>query len=215
MSIKLALTGAIAILTAMSALADGMITTSDSPRGPSGTRGGEFWAVTDNDGSFYTYCIEAGEFFTPGSKYYYSLSLEAKYNATTSTTDPISMATAWVFAAFATGNLKDGTTPYNPATQADQDALQKLLWYLEGEAGGAQGKYYDDIATAYGEGVDYNGSAIFGGNVQVVNVWGDPTHTVAQQDVLKWTSVPDGGATLALLGISMGGLAFFARRKES
>ena len=37
----------------------------------------------------------------------------------------------------------------------------------------------------------------------------DKTH---YQDFI---GVPDGGVTLALLGISLGGLAFFARRKES
>ena len=84
--------------------------------------GGEFTAVTSDNGTFATYCIDPSHYFTPGVQYNYVISQ--------STTDPmannISIGTAYLYSQFLAGSL--GTWSTSKST-----LLQKTFWALEGE----------------------------------------------------------------------------------
>jgi hypothetical protein len=176
------------------------------------TGGGAFNVQTSADGNFLTFCLEYAEHISLGTTYYYGVSQSAKYNGAapiTGTMDPISQATAWLFLQFATGNLAG----YNQSSQ-HQDDLQRAFWYLEGETGGVYNSYvnlsishFANLSEAMS---DNNGTF----NVGVMNVWSNANMTGPAQDqlILLPSRVPDGGATVGLLGLSLVVTACFARR---
>lgn len=101
---------------------------------------------------------------------------------------------------------------YDPnMTQNAAVAMQLAIWEIV--AGDAFSVTWNSWAT--GVKTLYDGYFTFLGsadeNTPTANLIA-LTHPDKQDFVI---GVPDGGVTLALLGISMGGLAFFARRKES
>jgi len=207
---KLILTCLVAgAMAAQSAFAVSTVKFSD---GPGNTGGGEFNAVTSDHGSFATFCMEYNEHIQMGVTYYYEVSTAAKYNGN-GTTDPISMATAWLYNEFLNGTLSGYT-----GDTASANKLQRALWYLEGEAGGstqtaANNSFLAAALGALGAIAMNNANGAYG--VHVMNLWSSynaatGVYSGAKQDQL--IRVPDGGTTLALLGMSMGLVAFATRR---
>jgi len=193
------LTGAMAV---PSVFAVPTVTFSD---GPGTTGGGEFNATTSANGNFVTFCLELNEHVqmnTP-SGYYYQIN-----TATTSGPDPISLATAWLYNQFLNGTL----TGYI-GDNASADLLQNAIWFLEDE-GGANNSYVADALVATGvNGKTTAANGAYG--VKVMNVYQNYDETTGKysgrvQDQL--IRVPDGGTTLALLGMSMGFVALASRR---
>lgn len=157
-------------------------------------------------GTFQTFCLETSETaYSPG---YFNLSYAAKFGGTSSA-DPISKGTAWLYSQFVAGSLGgyNYTVGVNRSTQAYE--LQKAIWYLEGEADGVANSYYNLAVAALGTAVtdDANGYL----DVYVLNNYRDEAGLVRQQDFL-WKSVPDGGATLMLLGGALMGLGVLRRK---
>ena len=202
-----------AAMAAPSAFAVSTVTLSD---GPGNTGGGEFNATTSANGNFVTFCLEYSEHIQMGVQYYYQLS-----TATTANNDPISLATAWLYNQFLNGTLAG--YDYTPDIGSEvghrnsANALQRAIWFLEDETGGnGYGNSAYVLAALLATGVDGKTTAANGAyGVKVMNMWQnyDPItgfYSGAKQDQI--IRVPDGGTTLALLGMSMGFVAFASRR---
>ena len=210
-----------AAMAAPSAFALSTVTLSD---GPGNTGGGEFNATTSANGNFVTFCLEYSEHIQMGVQYYYQIS-----TATTANNDPISLATAWLYNQFLNGTLSG--YDYTPDIGSEvghrnsANALQRAIWFLEDEVGGdgyGGSTYVVDAlaATAALAAPGENGKTAAANGaygVKVMNMWQNydarTGYSGAKQDQL--IRVPDGGTTLALLGMSMGFVAFASRRMRS
>lgn len=201
--------GAVSAITSSAAT----ITFSD---GPGSTGGGEFNVVTSDNGSFITFCLEYNETIAMNTTYNYVVSQAAKNGGSgggVNGQDPLSKATAWLYLQFLGGTLLDinhGTgnlTPGNYYDHAENDAnaLQKAIWYLEGESQGVNNAYAQLAIAQAGSG-DNNGFY----NVGVMNI--TDRNGNRKQDQLVRINVPDGGTTLVFLGMAMTGLAAANRR---
>lgn len=170
-------------------------------------------------GAFASFCIDIYDYAGDKGTYY-------KYDVTSLAKAPqsvgdvgIEMGEAGALAVKKLWDLfyKDALTDKTGKTAA---SLQVAIWEVVNEKGNGKYSLTDGNFTATGGNfdkaltqdmlkkiADYNPA-------QLPNLFAyvnttDKTH---YQDFI---GVPDGGVTLALLGISLGGLAFFARRKES
>ncbi len=184
--------------------------------GPGTTGGGEFNAQTTAHGNFITFCLEASEHLAYGIPYYYEVSQSARYNGTTSTLDPLSKPTAWLYLQFLNGTLGTFGSSYT-YIQDDGDAndLQRAFWYLEGETGGVN-NYYAELAVSQAGSFTEDNNGFY--EIGVMNLWANENGTGARQDQLIRLSenqsrgVPDSGSTFQFIGLAMGCLALVARR---
>jgi hypothetical protein len=174
---------------------------------------------------FETFCLETHEDFTSGSTYTYAIS-EAAIQGGTSTSDPISLGTAWLYSNFAKGTLVGLTStntadPYAYSTgdrNTDAGELQTAFWWLEQEKDSTNVTYSYDANNPFEHAVFAhfgNAAAAMADNngfyrVGVMNLWVNSDHTGYAQDQL--TLVPDGGTTAMLLGFGLLGLFLVKRR---
>lgn len=149
--------------------------------------------------------------------------------------ETITLGTAWLYSQFAAGTLTGyaysgsaatfGGTGWTSLRGQSAAALQAAIWYLEGQvtlsqAGGAANPDLALLTTPTGSGglgLASLSSALVsdvgGFNVDVMNI-GDPGvyQYQAQLVIGNSTSVPDGGTTVMLMGIALGGLALLKRK---
>ncbi|MCU0691779.1 MAG: VPDSG-CTERM sorting domain-containing protein [Polyangiaceae bacterium] len=158
-----------------------------------------------NPASFQTFCLETGEY--TANPMYFVVASGASAGGVGGT-DPISMGTAWLYSQFALGTLSN----YFTGTRSvEAGLLQNAFWYLEGE-GGAQNAYTAAAASQFGGLANAMSSAAPGYlDVYVLNNYSDANRTVKAQDWL-YRTVPDGGATLMLLGGALMGLGALRRK---
>ena len=184
--------------------------------------------------SFETFCLEPTEYFTPGNSYNYTIASEAVGGALNthggSVGDALSIGTAWLYSQFAKGTLAG----YNYGTDAQRAAsnllLQRAFWYLEDDFG-ASGQYNTStlaldnpflslVTSALGSGAtdalkleSVRTSAAAGQyGVYVLNLTSWSGQTLVQNQSQLYYSVPEGGATAGLLGLSFLAVAAIRRR---
>ena len=171
-------------------------------------------------GTFQTFCLEAHETIYAGQVNDYIVSTAARNGGVTAPVglgaDPISKGTAFLYSQFVKGILA-GYNYSDPARSdflgSSADLLQKAIWWLEGEDGGATNVYTALAISTFGtEGVaksDANGLY----NVYALNLYAQGhagEGAYVRQDVLVVTPEP---MTMLLLGLGLVGLAGL-RRKE-
>jgi hypothetical protein len=178
-------------------------------------------ATTKNineSGSFQTFCVETNEYISIPGSYTATLSYDAINGGVGGgSPDPVSQGTAWLYSQFAAGTLQNyyynaGSGSTFGSRTAAAGALQSAIWWLEGE-GANPGNYYSALVVAqFGTFATASmdqlavGATDFG--VQAVNMYNlDGTRA---QDALVF--VPDGGATLMLLGGALVGLGALRRK---
>jgi len=160
-------------------------------------------------GGFLTYCIEDNEFFYSGGTYNYALSNGAVNGGLNGQTAPnydgVSNATAYLYSQFAQGILAGfGGFNYNLTGYGD---LQQAIWFLEGEGGTNNALVAAAVAH---EGANWNSDNNGAYGVLALNL--TDTNGGPAQDQLYYHNVPDQGMTVALLGLSLLGLAGFRRK---
>jgi hypothetical protein len=131
-----------------------------------------------NKGGFQTFCLEAGEHFTPGHTYVGVLNTAAIFGGPGASggSDPISLGTAWLYSQFAAGSLNYNYTLGSSRTSS-ATTLQQAIWWLEGENFGVRNDYVTAAADALmalhyidvAEDVTKDANGAFG--VRVINVW--------------------------------------------
>lgn len=170
--------------------------------------------------SFQTFCIEYNEYISQGQTVSFGLSSAATLGGVNvpgnpgGNPDPVSIGTAFLYSQFAAGSL----TGYDytlAGRQTSAGLLQNAIWFLEGERTAA-----DIGANIFVDAVELEFTTLAnavldaGGayNVKAVNL--ELLNGTRRQDQL-YVAVPDGGTTLALLGLAMSSLAFIARRRRA
>lgn len=175
-------------------------------------------------GTFQTFCLEGTENLDGYANTYTGvLNTDAVYgNTNPPTSDPLSVGTGWLYRQFATndwtmglvyGASYDYTNPgrsVDPGSSAD--LFQKAIWWLEGEKGitySAANPFMFAVVSKFGTqaGAKADGAAQYG--VFALNLWTSTRGAV--QDGL-YLSVPDGGATLMLLGGALLAVGALRRR---
>lgn len=171
--------------------------------------------------SFQTFCVEGAEFISANSTYTASYNNHSVYSNV-----QLTKGAALLYSAFASGNWSSGPG-YNyfgggVAREADAALLQVAIWHFMGgqENHGAYdqyNKYEAWAASVFGDDAAANVAAATGeNNVYVLNLW-DSNGRAAQDQLIYTTgpipnTVPDGGVTVILLGMSLTGLGFISRR---
>jgi hypothetical protein len=125
--------------------------------------------------------------------------------------DPISIGTAYLYYNFAKGILAGYNYTPGAGRSASAGALQNAFWYLENEitltsAQIAANSFLTLVSGLYGSSGEFaNANGAFGvGALNNYNL--DGSHA---QDMLV---LPDGGYTVILLGMMLGGFSLLARR---
>ena len=174
--------------------------------------------VGGNTGTYQSFCIEGGETINANTTYDAVKSQNAVWGSVGPAGDPLSVGTGWLYSQFAraswtAGLSYDYTNPgRSTGAGSSADLLQLAIWWLEGEnsvAYNAGNLYMKGVVDKFGSEAlaKANGSWNYG--VYAVNLTAVTTGARAQDGLIY---VPDGGMTLMLLGVGLGGLALTNRR---
>lgn len=167
-------------------------------------------------GTFQTFCVEGGEYIYPyPTKYDAVISRNAIQGGVGPTGDAISVGTGWLYSQFATMNW-DAGLGYNYSTgrSGSADLLQRAIWWLEGEEGiayNASNPYMAALVVKFGSKDNAKADGGWNYGVYALNLK-NPTTGALAQDQLVYTHVPDGGLTLMLLGLGLGGVGMVSRK---
>ena len=164
---------------------------------------------TQGAGTFQTFCIESQIPLDVNLNYVYTK------GQTDHSGNTLKLGTAWLFDMFDKGTLPGYA--HNP-TQAG--LLQGAIWFFQGQiatqdAAGfnvsTTNPYVQDALTALGgsSNADKDANGAFG---VVVLQLSHPSDDKIGQDLLGLLPVPDGGATIALLGLALVGFEGLRRR---
>lgn len=182
---------------------------------PGNTGGGEFLATVNGVEQFITFCLQKTEYIDFQTTFIVSgistgaLTDPANKGGDANGFDPLSPQTAWLYTQFRANTLS-GYYFSGVNHQASANALQKAIWYFEGE-----------IANPNNSFVTLANNAVAGGwtglgNVRVMNL-SFPDGREAQDQLMlvpqSTTTVPE-PASLALFGTGMGLLAWQLRRRQ-
>lgn len=143
--------------------------------------------------SFQTFCMEYDEHFHPGNVFTVVINTGAVGGDVPSGFDPLDERTAYLYTLFRTGAL--GTYNYGGSRQDTARALQRAIWFIEDENGGANNSFVALANAAVAPGGDWYGRGI--GDVRVMNLYNHDGSRA--QDQL--TIVPTPGV-LALVGLA-------------
>lgn len=179
---------------------------------------------------FATFCVQETVNVNAGPTNNYTLS----NNNSFSPGGPLTIGTAWLYYEFATGNLSSftltGGSHFSYTSETGDEELQSAFWYLQD--GQAMQNGYTPTTdplltlaeTEFGAGSPSNQVGAFAmdpdGQYSEIMVLTDPSNGTGLQNQLILAagggqgngSLPDGGQTVCLLGLALGGLAL-ARRK--
>jgi hypothetical protein len=202
------------------AIADMMINLKVSFTGKYGTtNGGEFLmtvlqdpiGIYSQNDQFTSFCLETNEYVSHDRNYYVTIDTMARQGGTGGThPDPLSPESAYLYSLWL-----DGTDGVNTIVHSDTtaNALQKAIWYNEGESLGSNtglsGTYINWAADAVTLGGSndtwYNlwGNTI--GDIRVMNLWKDANHTLNAQDQMVRVPTP-AAVLLGIIGLGVAGV---------
>ncbi|WP_404422134.1 hypothetical protein [Nibricoccus sp. IMCC34717] len=156
---------------------------------------------------FGAFCLEASVHFANGG-IYNALITDRALNGGGISGDPISVGTAWLVKMFAVGALDSYGFTYG--NKASTLAVQRAIWFLEGESGGESNSWITLLIGKFGSlagaKADYTGS-----QVKVLALWDNERRPAQSQAIY----VPDVASTLALAGLALVALAIGSRRKTA
>jgi hypothetical protein len=162
------------------------------------------------DGTWFgSFCLEKDVHTSTGTMYNVAFSNQTDNDPV----DTISKGTAYLYEQFALGTLTGTGVTYG--TTAFASSLQDMIWYLENEVAtlGSGSAFSSVLEGQFGTEWSTAATADYaGGDVKVMNVTG--ANGVKAQDMLVYVTVqiPDGGMTVAMLGLGLLGLAAVRRK---
>lgn len=130
--------------------------------------------------------------------------------------DPLSVGVAWLYNAFALGNLSGYEYSDTAGRKTSANLLQKAIWMLEDEMAMDESNYFVDLAMGeFGSLANAQASNLGAFPIKVINLTQQVGNgTYLRQDVLVRVvdaKVSDHGMTLAMLGFGLLGLAALRR----
>jgi hypothetical protein len=164
-------------------------------------------------GTFQSFCLEKGEHIEPNTEYQATLG-DAAYAGGYGGGNPdyLSRGTAWLYREFAAGSLAG----YDYATRTNVKELQNAIWYMENELTAAEISNLSATALAFlGNAYAANGGSEALARKNNMGAWSVKVLNITKNGVLKQSQlviVPDGGMTVVLLGMALGGMGLIARR---
>lgn len=174
--------------------------------------------------SFETFCLEPTEYFNSGSTYDFTIAGYAFGGSNEAASrnigpgDQLSVGTTWLYAQFAQGVLS-GFDYSATGRKASNLALQRAFWYLEDDysyTNPLSNPFLSLVAGVYGTVEAARANAIDGANgVWALNLTSTKNGVVTQhQSQLYYAPrrVPEHGATLALLGLTLVSLVLVRRK---
>jgi hypothetical protein len=172
---------------------------------------GEFWADTDNNGDFLTFCIEKNKFVTVGTTYNYTID-----SAALDSGNVLSEGSAYLYKKFRTSSLvgpAGGGGTYLSDRDVNAGHLQNAFWMLEGGLAYNSSNFYVNLVESlFGgmAGATANVTSNYG--VKVMNLWEYNANGAREDKQSQLVLVPDTGMTVALLGLGLLSLAAFRRK---
>ena len=169
-----------------------------------------------------TFCVEGAEHIYPDTAYDVTTGTYTRYTGT-----ELTVGAAWLYFEFATGQLSYN---YGAGRTTSADQLQRTIWALMGQEGQtlantATDPYTIMVLSEFGSSDPTLDTGAFAPNgsqypVSVLRLWahgdvGNEYAPNAMQDQLILTAdppVPDGGMTVALLGMALTGLGVVSRK---
>lgn len=170
------------------------------------------------NGGYQSFCLERDEFVTSGGSYNASVNsggIAMGGGDNSNTGDQISLGTAWLYSQFTSGILAGYNYAAGVLRGASSYALQLTIWHLEDETLSAAEQAYlaannmflVAATSQFGANVKNDNNGLF--SVGVLNLTEINPQNAPAQDLL--TRLPDGGASVLLLGMAMLGLGAFRR----
>ncbi|VAX39938.1 hypothetical protein MNBD_PLANCTO03-2110 [hydrothermal vent metagenome] len=187
--------------------------------GPGDVSGGSFSAVTGDNGSFMTFCLEYNENLDikGGTVYEYDVSTYATFNGQgLGFQDPLDSRTAFIYQNFRDGEIRNILGDQSLTDTQLANAIQIAIWEVEQE--NVDWSFHADYANAQAliaaaQDAINNQQWSGLGNVRVMNVWAQgQSGTVdgARQDTLIIVPLP---TTAGLAGLGLLGLTSIRRRR--
>ncbi|MBL9213284.1 MAG: VPDSG-CTERM sorting domain-containing protein [Opitutaceae bacterium] len=164
--------------------------------------GGAFYAATQFEGTFTTFCLESGVGMSIGTTYYYDWS-----NVVQNQNDAISLGSALLIHTHAQGLFGANYAAWGGAT-----GLQQAFWYLENEAGGVNNAFVTYASGVLGAALLSDANGAYG--ARVLNLWTNSNGTGDRQSQIAYFGVPDTGSTLVLLSLALGTVVCVSRRRQ-
>ncbi|HPY30969.1 MAG TPA: VPDSG-CTERM sorting domain-containing protein [Verrucomicrobiota bacterium] len=216
------LAGAMAATSVWAIPASGTVYITHEP-GYYGAERGELTVTSadpDQAFSFQTFCVERNEYHSSDPNYIYNYQINPDDAAVAGGFggqdehghDPISLGTAYLFSMFTKGTLSGYDYVPGSGRESDAQILQTAIWWLEDEIDLRSPAANAFLGLLWSEKEDWDywkadANGEYG--VKVLNI----TYSSGgnAQDVLQ---VPDGGLTLAFLGMGLAGLAGMRRIRK-
>lgn len=100
-----------------------------------------------NLGNFETFCIGSQVDYFSGQSYTYQISTSVQpFTAENGGgLQYVALGTAWLYSQYRAGNVGDGSV-----NDANNDALQQAIWYLQGQVGGVNNSFVTTAASHIG-----------------------------------------------------------------
>ena len=160
--------------------------------------------------NFQSFCMETTEFVSLGSTYNVVFNDRAIMGQNPPNGDPISIGTAYLYSQFVKGTLRGYNYTAGAGRDTSAEALQKTIWWLEGEGldPGAGNIFRQAVITKYGSAANAMADNNWAYGVEVLNLYNKDGSLA--QDML--VAVPE-PATMLFLGGGLLGMAGFLRKK--
>jgi len=194
------------------------------------TGGGEFIAIPSGFGftpaslgetaGFETFCVEMDEYVF----FNYAFSVDINdaavkggvggQNPPGSNSDPLDEKTAYLYERFITGNLTGYDYTPGPNRVDSANALQHVIWFIEGEESMAWVDGDSSLMDDFYQGALTNANGIGIGNVRIMNVYATfgCKRVNLQDQLVMITPIPAPGAIL-LGSIGVGLVGWLRRRR--